>query len=370
MNLLERMRHVLRTEEAKSGGYSSVGWLCLAPALLAAIFICQAAFVGSVTADEGDREGASATDVEDDGPEGREEEAKDRDEGDSENESRLEEEEEETDDADGVGGLSAAETRRSVAEVHAEIDEMMRRRAEELEQKYKAHIQAAQEELKSAMQRLQAEAKERKTEVDQQIARLMAQRQADAQRRAEEERPRVEGREELPGADADDLTPRERRMLGVIRSLEARLQELESRLPRDGERREEGAPREERREGDQPREERREEDKPRDGDQPREERREGERKEEAEQATDRLQPRSEEEAQERQFAALSERLYKALRSDELSEERRAEFARRAILDVFGYELSPEQLQTVLERSRGDLGGFREALSRLSQEKKE
>ena len=80
--------------------------------------------------------------------------------------------------------------------------------------------------------------------------------------------------------------------------------------------------------------------------------------------------RSEDEAQQRQFEQLSERLYAALRSDDLLQERKAEFARRAILDVFGQSLNPEQVQVVLERSRGDLAGFRQVLTRISQAREE
>jgi beta-lactamase regulating signal transducer with metallopeptidase domain len=390
MKLLERVRHVLRTEEAKSGGFSSVGWLCLAPALLAAIFLGQAAFAGSATADEGDREGASTAKNAQEDEGGVRDEAIRRDppakQGDREKQARDEEEDEDEggddregdddedrddegdDDEDNEDEGRFADLRRKFAEEKARLDEALQKEAQALEQQYKEQMAAAQERMAAAMQELQAVAQRRTQELERKFAEAAAQRRAEGERRTQEG-----PREGVEGDDGEDFTPRERRMMGVIRALEARLQELESRLPRDGERRDEAdRPREERREGDGPREERR------DGDQPREERRDDDRPREerqpegdaphaeGERSAERLQPRSEEEAQERQFAQFSERLYKALRSDDLAEERRAEFARRALLDVFGVSLTPEQVQVVLERSRGDLAGFRQMLKFLSQ----
>jgi beta-lactamase regulating signal transducer with metallopeptidase domain len=414
MKLLERVRHVLRTEEAKSGGFSSVGWLCLAPALLAAIFIGQTAFAGSLLAEEakptaveepvvqdadeqrddyralsriflgedsrslsGDasdwdllvndlltRTSSNADDPNDAQEEGDDARAEDEDE-EEEGDRDEQDEEEEGDDGDEAEG-PVADLRRQFAEEKARLDEALRKEAQSLEQQYKEQMAAAQERMAAAMQELQAVTQRRTQELEKKFAEAAAQRQAGGR-----ERSAAEPLEGIRGDDADDLTPRERRMLGVIRSLEARLQELESRLPRDGERREEGdRPREERREGDRLREGSRE------GGQPREERQEGDRpreeapRAEGERSAIRLQPRSEDEAQQRQFEQLSERLYAALRSDDLLQERKAEFARRAILDVFGQSLNPEQVQIVLERSRGDLAGFRQVLTRISQAREE
>lgn len=370
MKLLERVRHVLRTEEAKSGGISSVGWLCLAPALLAAIFVGQAAFAGRLTADEGERDRPSATkEVDEEEADADEKEAR-RDRPAKPDERKEEVAEEKRDDdreGDDDRERDAAEgpfadLRHQFAEEKARLEEAVRKEAQALEQQYKEQMAAAQERMAAAMQKLQAAAQSRTKELEKKFAEAAAKRQAEGERRPDE-KPRDGVRDD----EADDLTPRERRMLGVIRSLEARLQELESRLPRDGEHRKEGDRfREERPETDRPKEEARDRDRPREEDRPQKEAP----KDEDARASERIQLRSGDQAQERQFQQFSERLYAALRSDDLADERRAEFARRAVLDAFGYELNPEQVQVVLERSRGDLAGFRQLLTRLSQARKE
>ncbi|HEV7278712.1 MAG TPA: M56 family metallopeptidase [Pirellulaceae bacterium] len=397
MKLLERVRDVLRTEETKAGGVASVGWLCLAPALLAAIFLGQAAFAGSLRADEGEREGATvAEDAEDDEPRGRGEESprqksereKDNKERDGKAGNDQPGREEEAADDRGAGEFSHAEFRRQVEELNAQLETVLKEKAKALEEKYKAQMQSAQQDLARAMEELQTEAKEQKAQIDRQISKIIAARQEEAQRRAEAERSGQEKRETGQADVADDMTPREQRMMGIIRSLEAKVRTLESQLRRADERRtEEAPPRQDRREGERRSDGRGEDEGYGEGGSaggeygfPREKR------EEKEGASDRtqqgeshvqgdpnylrLRPQSEEEAKERQFHSFAARLYAALRSDEMLDARKPEFVRRVFYDVFDAELTPDDIRIIIDRSSADPAEFRQAVAGISEHRRQ
>jgi hypothetical protein len=448
MKLLERVRHVLRTEEAGSGAMTSVGWLCLAPALLVAIFFGQTAFVGSLRADDEPQQPAAEQRTPDavdqkqaaidalivqnlaqeggnedyvalrrifldlsgtlptaeqaaeyaaddspgkydrivrdliavieeqrgDDPEGRDDDAREEEEEEDEDEEGDDEEDERK------GEDRVALTRLQIVKEKEALEQSMRAEVERIQAQYRERMAQLQEEMTQAQAKLQELAQKRAAELEARFAEA-ARAQAEAAAKRGDGEIRAEGDHEgLPGEDADDLTPRERRMLGIIRSLEARLRAVEGREPGADRREGEGDRPAQRREGDRREEERRE-----DGDRARNQKRdegdgeEGNLKEseaqerqereadarEAEQRAARRAPRSEAEHREQSRDHFAERLYNALRGEDILQERKAEFARRAVLDVLEFELDERQVQIILEAAKGEFDRFRQLIARIA-----